>query len=175
LSVRFRGIFTALLFFVFVLSGAWGCHGKSSGTQAIQYPAGWPVPAFTVPPGGVQCHKPLPPMVPGQGDWVVSGVDSRIGTPLHSRMWELYFTYNGTWDQVITHLDGCLAHSGWRFKDHSLNNSGGLDGYDHFYISPDYLTVARILLMDNTYYLSITLHDNEISQYPVATASQPLP
>lgn len=157
-----------------VLCGVWGCHGKAPAAQAIQYPAGWPVPAFTVPPGGVQCRMPLPPGSKAKGGWFTSG-EAGIGTPLHLRLWELYFTYSGTWDQVITHLDGCFAHAGWRYEDYSLNNPGGLEGYNRLYISPDYLTVARVQLIDNTYNLSITIFDNEISQYPIAANSQPLP
>jgi hypothetical protein len=100
------------------------------GARAVRYPASWPIPELTVPPGAMQVK--LPDLEdPARAAWEIDGQLEAEGQPPERRNWSIAFTYGGPGTDVQLHIDDCLKPLGYRLLwDNSLPGRRG-------YITPD--------------------------------------
>lgn len=100
------------------------------GERQVVYPASWPIPELTVPPGALQLK--LPDIEdPARAEWEEDGELIAAGQPPERRTWSIAFTYGGPGTDVQLHIDDCLEPLGFRVLwDNSLPGRRG-------YITPD--------------------------------------
>jgi hypothetical protein len=104
-------------------------------STAVVYPAHWPLPQLTVPPGSVrQKMMSFEGVVFGNG-YLVDDLDNGP----EGKYYAFAFKPSVSWDEVVRYVDGCLLSTGFEEKDAEKSakicSSGVL--YIKFYASTD--------------------------------------
>lgn len=102
-----------ILIVVLVLLLCVGCLRSGAGSKNIIYPKGWPVEALTVPEGARQMAYDEGRQGEKEPRLTWDGIPFGQGTWMESTAWGLAFSYSGTAEQVVAHVEGALKGEGF--------------------------------------------------------------